>query len=375
MFEDLGIAAFLIGIWGAMYDCSACIPLDFTAAVTSTSSNEELQGTGKPQAQGEDGRPKFPGWFDIGCGNGILAFILLSEGYVGTAFDARSRKTWSTFPPAIRSHITEMVLMPWVLAGDSPSSMLVLGSAPSGRSTDGDGNTMFEQPTMRLSHEGRFPKGTFVISNHADELTPWTPLLAYLSGCPFIAIPCCSHSLSGARWRAPTPGKKKAANDAESGVGGVEMEVNGNGKRKGNKSGTLARPAAGSGTSAYASLCAYVEKLADEVGFVVETEALRIPSTRNVAILGRVVRVGGTTSLDDDEGNGEVDGEADGGGEAGGDLTVVPIAQSAGMQGIEKREEMVKRIIKRELGRAVSEVGREWVERIGALVNSKGRNH
>jgi tRNASer (uridine44-2'-O)-methyltransferase len=100
-------------------------------------------------------------------------------------------------------------------------------------------------------HNGLFPKGTFIISNHADELTPWTPILASLSKCPFMMIPCCSHALSGARFRAPPP------KDAPS------------------------------STSAFASLVAWVSKLAKDSGWDVEVEMLRIPSTRNTALIGR----------------------------------------------------------------------------------------
>jgi tRNASer (uridine44-2'-O)-methyltransferase len=64
-------------------------------------------------------------------------------------------------------------------------------------------------------------------------------------------IPCCSHALSGARFRATPP----------KGAVGV--------------------------TSAYASLVAWVSTLAKECGWEVEKEMLRIPSTRNAALIGR----------------------------------------------------------------------------------------
>lgn len=101
------------------------------------------------------------------------------------------------------------------------------------------------------SHDGTFPRDTFIISNHADELTPWTPILAAASDCPFIAIPCCSHNLGGANFRAPLPKDKTKA------------------------------------TSTYACLVAWVSDIATDCGWEVETEMLRIPSTRNTAIVGR----------------------------------------------------------------------------------------
>jgi tRNASer (uridine44-2'-O)-methyltransferase len=100
-------------------------------------------------------------------------------------------------------------------------------------------------------HDGIFPKGTFIISNHADELTPWTPILAAISECPFIMIPCCSHNLTGDRWRAPPPRDKTK------------------------------------GKSMFASLVDWVTLIAGDCGWKVETEMLRIPSTRNTGLLGR----------------------------------------------------------------------------------------
>ncbi|KAI9875594.1 MAG: tRNA(Ser) Um(44) 2'-O-methyltransferase, partial [Pleopsidium flavum] len=74
VFEDLGIAAFLIELWKDMYG----------------------DGPGNREANSKD---KFPGFVDIGCGNGVLVDILLKEGYKGWGFDARKRKTWETFTP------------------------------------------------------------------------------------------------------------------------------------------------------------------------------------------------------------------------------------------------------------------------------------
>ncbi|UKZ74141.1 hypothetical protein TrVFT333_001800 [Trichoderma virens FT-333] len=64
VFEDLGIAAFLIELWSDMY------PKE-TAA--------------------------FPGFVDIGCGNGLLVYLLTQEGYSGWGFDARERKSWAQY--------------------------------------------------------------------------------------------------------------------------------------------------------------------------------------------------------------------------------------------------------------------------------------
>ncbi|EGX90019.1 tRNA(Ser) Um(44) 2'-O-methyltransferase [Cordyceps militaris CM01] len=202
VFEDLGIAAFLMELWSDMY--------------------------------GAD-RVRFPGFVDIGCGNGLLVYILNQEGYPGWGFDARKRKSWlqySTTPCAASptgSSLVERCLMPSVVP------------KPENETPIEDG----------FIHDGLFEKGTFIISNHADELTPWTPILGALSDCPWISIPCCSHDLTGARFRAPPPRDKT--------------------KPK----------------STYASLVDWVAQIAEDCGWTVETEMLRIPSTRNTGLLGR----------------------------------------------------------------------------------------
>ncbi|PVH88835.1 DUF1613-domain-containing protein [Cadophora sp. DSE1049] len=192
VFEDLSIAAFLIELWAEMY-------------------------------KDKD----FPGFVDIGCGNGLLVHILLEEGYPGWGFDARRRKSWQSWSPRAQENLKELVLIPSIIHISTSENAQAPGT-----------------------HNGIFPKGTFVVSNHADELTPWTPLLANISECPFMMIPCCSHSLSGSRFRAPPPKD-------------------------------------GSSPSAYASLVAWVSKLAKDCGWEVEKEMLRIPSTRNTALIGR----------------------------------------------------------------------------------------
>ncbi|KAL2255773.1 hypothetical protein VTK26DRAFT_2731 [Humicola hyalothermophila] len=210
VFEDLCIAAFLMELWADMY----------------------IEGP-------------FPGFVDIGCGNGLLVHILNQEGYAGWGFDARRRKSWAAYNTKLRT------------AGGAEKDTLrelVLLPSPVGR----------EEPTAldeSRIHDGRLPKGTFIISNHADELTPWTPIIAVMSECPFIAIPCCSHSLTGARYRAPAPKDKTKAD------------------------------------SAYSSLVAWVESIARDCGWEPELEMLRIPSTRNAAVIGRK-RSSKSSSLD-----------------------------------------------------------------------------
>ena len=270
VFEDLGIAAFLIELWEDMY--------------------------------GDEAR--FPGFVDIGCGNGVLTDVLLREGYNGWGFDARRRKTWATFEPDIQTHLKPLILIPQPLFeihshskhanGGILSPALSSDLLSASKGADGE----------PLWHNGIFPTGTFIISNHADELTPWTPLLASVSSSPFLAIPCCSHNLSGLRFRAPStfnnysadalapsyfaPHITKSKHVPITIVGtAIDDQQPLTGDLK-----SLSIKARAKQPSAYSTLCDWVSHLASEVGYEVEREMLRIPSTRNVGIVGRNTKPG-----------------------------------------------------------------------------------
>lgn len=263
VFEDLGIAAFLIELWKEMYS----------------------EGLGNGEAKAKHA---FPGFVDIGCGNGVLVDILIKEGYKGWGFDARKRKTWDTFTPDVQEKLKQLILIPQPiidLEGDLTTELSTLSLT--------DPTT----PHEKAFHNGIFPPSTFIISNHADELTPWTPLLASLSASSFLAIPCCSHDLSGARFRAP--GSPIHNNDPENSTNSKTGDLK-----------DLSPHARAKQPSAYASLVAWVAKLAGECGYVVEREMLRIPSTRNTALIGRrwkakgEVRVMGVEAIVRREGGG-----------------------------------------------------------------------
>ena len=231
VFEDLGIAAFLLEVWATMYAAPN--------ALARSPQSHHL--------------PSFPGFADIGCGNGILVDILVREGYPGIGIDVRARKSWATFDASTSTRLREQIIVPAPLFTPELRTQMNDESPP------------------RI-HDGLFGRGTFLVSNHADELTAWTPLLAALQHGAFLAIPCCSHSLAGARMRAPPV--PNAAHDTVEDDDGKETASGG--KRRDGKQ-----------KSAYAALVAYTEWLARDVGFPrVEREELRIGSTRNIGILG-----------------------------------------------------------------------------------------
>ncbi|KAI5851298.1 hypothetical protein DFP73DRAFT_536723 [Morchella snyderi] len=235
VFEDILIAAFLIELWKDMY------------------------GSGKGE---------FPGFIDIGCGNGVLVDILLREGYKGYGFDARRRMTWKIFERETQECLSEKVLIPWVL-GDEMIKAAALAEAEAEDIKQlriaAEENLQLEGGIMAGIHDGRFQEGTFIISNHADELTGWTPLLAKESNSPFLIIPCCSHDLSGDKHRHKSTMIKAGAAE--------------NLDKPGTRIGTI--------SSEYASLVEWTATIAEDIGYVVEREVMRIPSTRNIGLIGR----------------------------------------------------------------------------------------
>ncbi|KAF2753520.1 DUF1613-domain-containing protein [Pseudovirgaria hyperparasitica] len=290
VFEDLGIAAFLIELWKRMYQ------------------NDE----------------QFPGFVDIGCGNGLLVYLLRSEGYEGWGFDVRKRKTWDALPQEIVSDsLKEMVCVPKILqdawkAPESPRS---------------------SQDFALDFHDGSFPEGTFIVSNHADELTAWTPLLASMAGCPFVAIPCCSHDFGGNKFRAPTAGSLKST-AAEFGAKDDKTVEQ---PRRGVETGVLTKRDTKQ-PSAYAALCIWLEQLTAAVGFVAEKEMLRIPSTRNTAILGRKWLAPQNT-LD------------------------IPSSRS------EKIEELVREILEKQMSSDINSIATDWIERAKKIATTKSSGH
>lgn len=323
VFEDLGIAAFLVEMWHDMYDCSP----------------ENAKQNGNTTIH--EAKPPFPGFVDIGCGNGVLTHILISEGFKGSGFDARQRKTWDIFPAEVQTNLEAKLLVPELFHLDD--------------SQKDDDNFL----------NGVFEPGTFIISNHADELTAWTPLLAYLNQSPFIAIPCCSHDLSGARFRAPefTKAAKQQQANTTASPARLPQQAPADGKNPTTtietnlancditakkpqppETGSLKKSLAQKKmASAYSTLCSYVTSLAEEVGFEPEREILRIPSTRNTCVVGRK-RVGG--------------GE-----------------DSGGSGGFEERKVVLRDVVERELLKPLEWVSEEWIERARKLGRKPGNGH
>lgn len=281
--------------------------------------------------------PNFPGFVDIGCGNGLLVHILISEGYHGFGFDVRRRKSWAGYPTQVQSQLHEMILVPSVFESQSPIG-------PDAHHTGVSETDMPKDDAKMKTHNGIFPRGTFIISNHADELTTWTPLLARLSGgCPFLAIPCCSHDLSGVRTRFSAQ---------QAGVGGGAATAVEPTQATTDDAGQLARTGTRS-LSAYSTLCSYTERIAGLAGYSTKREMLRIPSTRNVGIVGTSVDPGSEHAL---------------------------VEPASGMNSTEAAEfsatATVLEILRSEMsGRSIDDLAATWWARAQKIRRSKGAGH
>ncbi|KAI5284466.1 tRNA(Ser) Um(44) 2'-O-methyltransferase, partial [Ascosphaera atra] len=254
VFEDLGIAAFLCELWGKVY---------------AGPGHGQQEREGK---QRKGGKKRFPGFVDVACGNGVLVYILHQEGYEGWGFDARRRKTWAVLPRETQVRLREMIYVP---------RPFLDAAAAAGAGPDVDSTTADAGAGADAFFDGIFTEETFIISNHADELTLWTPIIGALSRpspssspLPFLAIPCCSHSLSGARHRFPPPKHDKAdPSNPQDHSRGDDAEQPAAGDLR-----TLAAQRAkeradpGVGYSAYASLTAKLVEIAREVGYGADVE-------------------------------------------------------------------------------------------------------
>ena len=208
VFEEMGIAAFLISLWTLTYNPS---PGD---------------GKSGPVDEGWKARVKF---VDVGCGNGLLSYILTREGFAGIGLDLRARKSWANY--ATRgAQLQEWSFHPSALLSPSPPDHI---------------------DAQQAQREAEVWRGTWLLGNHADELTPWLPVLAtHYAAAGFINLPCCYYALDGTR---AFPLLLKRAGEV----------------------------------SRNEQYLAYIAELHARFGWLVELEPLRIPSTKNWCFVGR----------------------------------------------------------------------------------------
>ncbi|VDN59366.1 unnamed protein product [Dracunculus medinensis] len=151
-------------------------------------------------------KKRFPQNFcDIGCGNGLLVYLLYKLQVKGYGVDIRKRNIWLDFKGA---DLRELALNPEL-------------------ETNSDCN--------------EFRRVDYLIGNHCDELTPWIPVIAARLRCDFFLLPCCPYDFYS-RYR------KKSKSSA--------------------------------GYSSYWSYLDYIKSICMRLGYKVEEDGLKIPSTK-----------------------------------------------------------------------------------------------
>ena len=98
---------------------------------------------------------------DLGCGNGLLVYLLNQEGFSGYGIDLRKRRIWDLYSI---------------------------------------NNKEFKLKLIETSIDPRIDKyveSNWLIGNHSDELSPWLPLIANRTNCNIYLIPCCFYDFNG----------------------------------------------------------------------------------------------------------------------------------------------------------------------------------
>lgn len=131
MYEDIAIATYLLILW-----------------------RDERKRLGIDRLQS---------FVDLGCGNGLLVYILSSEGHHGHGIDLRARGIWSTYPPT----------------------------------------TILRTEAITPSDNSLYPDIDWIIGNHSDELSPWVPVIAARSSptCRYFVLPCCAYEFDGRKYQ------------------------------------------------------------------------------------------------------------------------------------------------------------------------------
>ncbi|KAL4258706.1 tRNA (uracil-O(2)-)-methyltransferase [Pleurotus pulmonarius] len=228
VFEDIGIATYLMLLWK---DSCSQVP------APSTTEHDDCPWLSWPRPSG--------GFLDLGCGNGLLTHILVSEGYEGHGIDVRARTSWSHYPESTQSHLHVHAI----------------------------------DPLRKDTTQPFFLPGAFLIGNHADELTPWVPLLSTLyAASGYISIPCCAFTFDARFQRSqalPYDIPPLPPNSIE------QLNLGGNGNN----------------TSSYSQYRIWLASLSLHCGWEIESDTLRIPSTRNWALVGRQRSQSGNEAL------------------------------------------------------------------------------
>ncbi|KZP21002.1 DUF1613-domain-containing protein [Athelia psychrophila] len=280
VYEDVGIACWLMLLWR---DTFAPPPIDPPSSAQPSASDSTTEEASRSSDIGHTSCPQEPsiasspqesnseaprwaewsrpmnGFLDLGCGNGLLTHILLTAGYQGRGVDVRTRPSWQYFPSSTQQNLHVKALDPLEILDPVDLHM------------NEEGEEQWKDDDW---------DGVWLIGNHADELTPWLPLLATLlptSG--YASIPCCAWGFD-ARWE-----RGSALYCPTSDHGGAKTLIT-----EDFISSLHLGGGANSNTTTYAGYRIWLASLHAHVGWKVEVDTLRIGSTRAWAIVGRTRR-------------------------------------------------------------------------------------
>lgn len=123
------------------------------------------------QERRDNSTDQLQSFVDLGCGNGLLVYLLSSEGHRGYGIDLRKRGVWELYPETTVLRVEAIV----------PSDKYL------------------------------FPDIDWIIGNHSDELSPWVPVIAARSAFTtrYFLLPCCAYEFSGSKFQ------RRHANDSQ----------------------------------------------------------------------------------------------------------------------------------------------------------------
>ncbi|KAF7493172.1 putative tRNA (uracil-O(2)-)-methyltransferase [Sarcoptes scabiei] len=148
IYEDIGIAAYLLTLW--------------------QQEEEEKLDQLPPSSSSISKLSRKQTFADIGCGNGLLVYLLTEEGYDGYGIDIRRRNIWSHYrSDRLRLIEKRIDLNEW---------------------RDGSFGL---QPT------------DWIIGNHSDELTPWIVFIGAMMSpsTNIFLLPCCCYDFDGNKFQ------------------------------------------------------------------------------------------------------------------------------------------------------------------------------
>ena len=278
VYEDILIATFLICLW-------------------------EREGhAGDALDKQKDGKcRKRPRFVDMGCGNGLLVHILTQEGYGGYGLDIAARDIWKLYGSGTRLQVCT-VHAPTMLVDVRTGERMHFGDGDhvkgQGHDDKYDDDQDNDHSPVAVDDDGR---DVWLLGNHSDELTPWIPIIAARSSlyamrhfdaretrCKFFLLPCCFHDLAGDR--NPFGRTIPVDDPIDVDLVATATDTTGTATTTTTATGTgTGTPGVGELRGKYGVYLRWIQQLCERICHFepVAWEWLRIPSTKNIALLGR----------------------------------------------------------------------------------------